>query len=59
MAASNGKRKILEGPTEIEYGYSLLKILLQNTILKNPNHTSKDFSILNVCTLYLKKDAYY
>lgn len=51
MAASNSERKILEGPTEIEYRYRLLKILLQNMILQNRNYTTKDLSILNVCIL--------
>lgn len=50
MAASNGERKILKGPTESDR-HSLLKILLQNMILKNRNHTTKDLSILNVCIL--------
>lgn len=51
MAASNSEGKILEGPTEIEYRYSLLKILLQNMILQNQNPSTKDFSILNVYIL--------
>lgn len=57
MAASNSERKILEGPTEIEYRYRLLKMLLQNMILQNRNHTKKRFVYFK--RLYFRIDACY
>lgn len=57
MAASNSERKILEGPTEIEYRYRLLKMLLQNMILQNRNHTKKRFVYFK--RLYFRVDACY